>query len=199
VDWEAVRACRPGQPSPLRVFAPRPPSRAEVMRRFVAQLADRYRLDVWAWYHGGADRWELDWERTEDGGPTVEQVEAVIAADPVVGQYRADVELATEGGAAVRWARAMLEPGAAVVLDTETTALPGAICEIAVVDAATGRALLNTLVQPREPVTLGAQWVHGLSDADLVGAPTWPEVLPKLLQVTGNRWILAYNAVSSGP
>jgi DNA polymerase III epsilon subunit-like protein len=194
-DWEAVRACRSGQPSPLRVFAPRPPSRAEVIRRFVAQLADRHQVEVWAWYHGGADRWELDWEQTKDGEPTVEQVEAAIAADPVVGQYRADIELATEGGAAVRWARAMLEPGAAVILDTETIDLPGAICEIAVLDAATGKALLNTLVQPGEPVTLGAYWVHGISDADLVGAPTWPQVLPTLLEVIGaRRQILAYNA-----
>jgi hypothetical protein len=118
VDWEAVRACRPGQPSPLRVFAPRPPSRAEVIRRFVAQFADRYQVEVWAWYHGGANRWELDWEQTEDGEPTVEQVEAAIVGDPVVGQYRGGIELATEGGAAVRWARAMVEPGAAVILDT---------------------------------------------------------------------------------
>jgi DNA polymerase III epsilon subunit-like protein len=195
VDWEAVRACRPGQPSPLRVFAPRPPSRAEVIRRFVAQLADRYQVEVWAWYHGGADRWELDWDPTEDGEPTVEQVVAAIAADPVVGQYRADIELATEGGAAVRWARAMLEPGAAVILDTETTDLPGAICEIAVLDAATGKVLLDTLVQPGEPVTQGAYWVHGISDADLVDAPTWQQVLPSLLQVIGRRrQILAYNA-----
>lgn len=195
VDWEAVRACRPGQPSPLRAFAPRPPSRAEVIRRFVAQLADRYEVDVWAWYHGGADRWELDWEQTEQGAPTVAQVHAAIVADQMIGQHRADIDLATEGGAAVRWARAMLAPGAAVILDTETTDLPGAICEIAVLDAATGKVLLNTLVQPGQPVTLGAYWVHGISDADLIGAPTWPEVLPRLRRVIGGRrQILAYNA-----
>lgn len=195
VDWEAVRACRPGEPSPLRVFAPRLPTRAAVIRRFVAQLADRYEVEVWAWYHGGADRWELDWEPTQDGAPTVEQVEAAIVGDPMIGQYRPDIDLATEGGAAVRWARAMQEPGAAVILDTETTDLPGAICEIVVLDAATGKVLLDTLVQPGEPVTLGDFWVHGLSDADLVGAPTWPQVLPMLLDVIGgHRQILAYNA-----
>jgi hypothetical protein len=118
VDWEAVRACRPGEPSPLRAFAPRPPARAQTIRRFVAQLSDRYGVEVWAWYHGGADRWEVDWEDSASGEPTVAQVAAAIAADPEVAQYRPDIVVATDGGAAVRWARAMLAPGAAVILDT---------------------------------------------------------------------------------
>jgi hypothetical protein len=42
VDWAAVRACRPGEPSPLRVFAARPQSRARAVHRVVAGLADRY-------------------------------------------------------------------------------------------------------------------------------------------------------------
>jgi Exonuclease len=190
----AVRACRPGEPSPLRAFAPRPPSRAQTIRRFVAQLGDRYGVEVWAWYHGGADRWEVDWEASATGEPTVAQVAAAIAADPEVAQYRPDIVVATDGGAAVRWARAMLAPGAAVILDTETTDLPGAICDIAVVDAATGAVLLDSLVDPRAPITLGASWVHGLTDAEVAGAPCWPEVLPQLLEVTRGRQILAYNA-----
>jgi DNA polymerase III epsilon subunit-like protein len=37
--------------------------------------------------------------------------------------------------------------------------------------------------------------VHGISHADLVGAPTWPQVLPTLREVIGERaQILAYNA-----
>jgi hypothetical protein len=194
VDWETVRACRPGEPSPLRVFAARPRSRAAVIRRFVAQLADRHDVDVWAWYHGGADRWELDWDPTEAGEPTVEQVTAAIAADPMVSLYRGDIDLATEGGVAVSWARAMLVPGAAVVLDTETTDLPGAVCELAVVDAATGKTLIDTLVNPQTPISLGALWVHGICDADVADAPVWPQVLPTLLEVTCGRVVLAYNS-----
>jgi len=92
------------------------------------------------------------------------------------------------------WARDMLRPGAAVVLDTETTDLPGAICEIAVVDAATGEILLDTLVDPGLPMSPRAQAVHGLADSDLVGAPTWAAVLPELLAVASGRQVLAYNA-----
>ena len=35
---------------------------------------------------------------------------------------------------AVTWARTMLQPHHAVVIDCETTDLPGSICEVAVVD-----------------------------------------------------------------
>lgn len=91
------------------------------------------------------------------------------------------------------WAQAMLEPGVAVVIDTETTDLPGAICEIAVVDAATGETLLDTLVDPRTPIVPTAQRIHGLSDADVVGSPAWPDVLPQLLAITAGRHVLAYN------
>lgn len=91
------------------------------------------------------------------------------------------------------WARDMLAPGAAVVLDTETTDLPGAICEIAVVDAATGETLLDTLVDPGAEMSDRAQAIHGISAADLVGAPTWAAVLPRLLHVSAGRQVLAYN------
>jgi DNA polymerase III epsilon subunit-like protein len=87
----------------------------------------------------------------------------------------------------------MLDPGAAVILDTETTDLYGAVCELAVIDA-TGQVLLDTLVDPGCPIEPEAHRVHGLSDQDVAGAPRWSEVLPRLLQVTAGRQILAYNA-----
>jgi DNA polymerase III epsilon subunit-like protein len=88
----------------------------------------------------------------------------------------------------------MLGPGAAVVLDTETSDLGGAVCEVAVVDAATGTVLVDTLVNPETPISLGAYWVHGIRDADLVDAPLWPQVLATLLEVTRDRVVLAYNS-----
>jgi DNA polymerase III epsilon subunit-like protein len=93
-----------------------------------------------------------------------------------------------------RWARQMLEPGVAVVLDTETTDLHGAICEIAVIDAATGTVLLDTLVDPGVPIGDAARRVHGIGDGDVAGAPRWPDILDRLLCVTKDRMILAYHA-----
>jgi Exonuclease len=39
-----------------------------------------------------------------------------------------------------------------------------------------------------------ARWVHGISQADVADAPRWVEVLPRLLEVTIGRTIVAYNA-----
>ncbi|WP_156052478.1 3'-5' exonuclease [Nocardia carnea] len=106
------------------------------------------------------------------------------------------MQLSSAAGAAIRFARAMLEPRTAVILDTETTDLYGAICEIAVIDAATGKVLLDTLVNPGIPIEPDAAAVHGLTDAEVTadGVPDWPAVYRKLLRVTKNRTILAYHA-----
>ncbi len=85
--------------------------------------------------------------------------------------------------------------GAACIVDVETSGLDGSIIEIAVIDAATGDVLLDTLVDC-SPVEIepGAIEVHGLTAADLVGAPRWPEVFATLAAVTASRVVLAYNA-----
>jgi DNA polymerase III epsilon subunit-like protein len=193
VDWEAVRACRPGQPSPLREYARLPATRAQVVHAFCTELAARYQVEVWALYRGSADLWEIDWERTTAGEPTRDQVTAALASHPGADRHRENIRIDTEAGAAMRWARAMLEPGAAVILDTETTDLYGPVCELAVIDTS-GQVLLDTLVNPGCPIELEAFHVHGISDQDVADAPRWTEVLPRLLEVTAGRQILAYNA-----
>jgi hypothetical protein len=103
--------------------------------------------------------------------------------------------LSTEVGDVIRQARADLEPGAAVVLDTETTGLDGVVIEIAVIDAATGQVLLDTLVNPGGvPVEDGARAVHGISDRELAAAPCWADVVPAYLAAVAGRRVLAYNA-----
>lgn len=88
----------------------------------------------------------------------------------------------------------MLTPGVAVVLDTETTDFNGRIVEVAVIDASTGEPLLVTLVDPQQPIADAAAAVHGITDAAVAGSPTWDEVLPQLLQVVGDRQVIAYSA-----
>ncbi|RSN60685.1 hypothetical protein DMH01_15495 [Amycolatopsis sp. WAC 04182] len=85
---------------------------------------------------------------------------------------------------------------AAVILDTETTDLHGAICEIAVIDACTGKTLLDTLVNPGVPIQPGAFAVHGITDSEVTapGIPDWATVYKRLLRVTKDRIVLAYNA-----
>jgi len=86
------------------------------------------------------------------------------------------------------------------VLDFETTgpdpetAIP---VQIAVVHCALGddepRVVYKTLVNPGVPIPEGASAVHHIVDADVVDAPSWPEVLPSLLAVLEGRVLAAYN------
>lgn len=93
------------------------------------------------------------------------------------------------------WSAQMLTPGMACILDVETTGFEGSIIEIAVLDAATGRVLLDTLVDPGPvAIEVGAQAVHGITATDLAGAPSWPEVWKLLSDAVGDRAVLAYNA-----
>ena len=93
---------------------------------------------------------------------------------------------------AVTWARSMLTPRRAVVIDCETTDLPGGVCEVAVVDT-TGRVLLNCLVTPGRPISPEAQRVHNISDRMVPALQDSPRS-PEILRVTAGRRVLAYNA-----
>ena len=173
-------------------FVAKPPSRARIVKRLARDLGTRFRTQVYAWFNGF--EWELDWEVDTLGGPTAKQITAAIAEDPVAAQYRKRLIIGTERGGAIRWATAMLTPGTAVICDTETVDLFGPIVEIAVIDAATGRTLLDTLVNPGCPITETATAIHGITDADVADAPTWDKVLPRLKRITRGRQVLAYNA-----
>ena len=83
-----------------------------------------------------------------------------------------------------------------VVLDTETTGLGARaeIIEIAAVDV-TGEVLVESKVWPRAGrVPAATTRVHGLTIADLRGAPTWPELLLELEEKLDGRRVLAWNA-----
>ena len=89
---------------------------------------------------------------------------------------------------AVHWARTMLTPRRAVVIDCETTDLPGAVCEVAAVDTS-GRVLLNSVVQAFQPITRAARRVHNITEEMVVAAPTFPDLFDDILRVTaGRRW-----------
>lgn len=198
VDWEAVRAVRAGELSPLREYVQLPPSRADVVHAFAAALADRHQVEVWAYHDDTTGRWELDWLHAEDGGPTTEEVKAELRADPHASRYRREIQAGgTRWGSRVRWARPLLEPGAAVVLCTRSSGPPTAdteiaeIVDIAVLDAATGTVLLDTRVRPTVPI--GERRVHQLTDQDLTRAPGWDRAVRRLRDVTRGRLIIAGN------
>jgi DNA polymerase III epsilon subunit-like protein len=194
LDWETLRRCKEGEPSPLREFVTGRPTRGQIIRQFVAELGDRLSVGVWTYHNSATDRWKIGWEELEPGNPSKAQILDAITADKVVAQFCADIVLSTQAGAVITWARDMLQPGAACVLDTETVDLHAPVCEIAVIDAATDETLLSSLVNPGVPISHSAFSTHGIADIDVANAPTWPDVLPELLRITMNRKILAYNA-----
>lgn len=118
----------------------------------------------------------------------------MIAAAPELAAHRnaffTDSWHNTAIGQATEWS----QPGRAVIVDTETTTLYGRIVQIAVIDAATGATLLDTLVNPGEPIHPEAQAVHGISDAAVTDAPSWEKVLSEFEAAVAGRQILAYNA-----
>lgn len=194
LDWQALRHRKEGDPSPLRELVAGRPTRAQIIRRFVAELGDRLGIGVWACHDDVTGQWEIGWEELEPGNPSKAQILEAITTDKAVAQFCTDIVLSTEVGATIRWARDMLEPGVACLLDTETVDLQSAVCEIAVIDAASGETLLDSVVNPGMPISHSAFRTHGISDADVATAPAWPDLLPELLRITRNRKILAYNA-----
>lgn len=89
----------------------------------------------------------------------------------------------------------LLAPGVAVILDTETTDFGGRIIEIVVIDAATGATLLDSLVDPQgAPINPQAQQVHHIRADQLVGAPTFAQIWPRLDQTCADRIVTAWNA-----
>lgn len=81
------------------------------------------------------------------------------------------------------------------ILDVETTGLEhdAQIVELCILDSA-GTPLLNSLIKPSISVPAEATAIHGISDADLINAPTWPAIHAEVCRILTNRPVLAYNA-----
>jgi DNA polymerase III epsilon subunit-like protein len=92
------------------------------------------------------------------------------------------------------WAHHLLQRSDWSLVDTETTALDGVVCEIGVI-AGDGSLLFHSLVNPECPVAPAAREVHGISDEELAAAPTLPEIWPELQEALCDRaTLVSYNA-----
>lgn len=101
-----------------------------------------------------------------------------------------------EVAALEQWARDVLADRDTVILDTETTGLDdGArIVDIAVITA-TGDTLLDTLVNPGEPIPAEATNIHGITDVMVTDAPTFADIADELRRILAGRRVVIYNAV----
>ncbi len=93
----------------------------------------------------------------------------------------------------IQWARNLLAHPF-YVLDTETTGLGNEdeIVQIGIVDR-DGVALMNQMIKPTIPIGRGAAAVHGISDGDVSGAPSFARVYSKLSALLAGQAVVAYN------
>ena len=81
-----------------------------------------------------------------------------------------------------------------VYLDTETTGLnpTDQIVEICLIEA-DGSSLFESLVKPTGRIPYDATRVHGITEAMVANAPTWPEIWPQVSAALAGRQLGIYN------
>ncbi len=81
-----------------------------------------------------------------------------------------------------------------LILDTETTGLgeDDEIVEISLINSH-GATLLSTLVKPLKPIPAEATAIHGITNAMVENAPSWPGVLARLCELISGQTVVIYN------
>lgn len=94
---------------------------------------------------------------------------------------------------AIQWARNLIARRF-YVLDTETTGLGPAdeIVQIAILDGK-GAAVFNELIKPTMPIPVVASSIHGISDQDVLAAPSFKEIYITLSTLLAGQVVIAYN------
>jgi len=102
-------------------------------------------------------------------------------------------DFARDKALATQWAQQLLRRTDWVVLDTETTGFYGS--EVVDIAIATPQApILDTLICPTISIPSAASEVHGLFDADVKEAPTFPEVYEQIKDAIADKEVVIYNS-----
>ncbi|MEM9865116.1 MAG: 3'-5' exonuclease [Myxococcota bacterium] len=115
-------------------------------------------------------------------------------ADRIAAAIRNVPGLCAEFEAGARWVDLPM-----AVIDFETTGTDSSVdrvIEIGVVGFRAGRVEFREglLVNPQIPIPEESRAVHGITDEELAGAPTFAQVVPKVVELLEGRLPVAYNA-----
>jgi DNA polymerase III subunit epsilon len=80
-----------------------------------------------------------------------------------------------------------------LAIETTSPERDAEVLEVAIVDH-TGRVVVNSLVQPQQPIPADATAIHGITDADVAEAPTLPEVWSRITTALRRARVVAYDA-----
>lgn len=82
-----------------------------------------------------------------------------------------------------------------VILDTETTGLDATarVVSLAMIDHE-GGVLIDTLVNPQRAIPREATAIHGITDGDVLDAPTMAQLTPQIERFYAARPLYIYNA-----
>ncbi len=93
---------------------------------------------------------------------------------------------------ATAWAQVMQRHNA-IILDFETTGLKDSeIVQIGVIDLQ-GGVLMDSLVKPMLPIPPEVTRVHGITDAHVQHAPSFPQLYVQLSVLLAGKIVIAYN------
>jgi DNA polymerase III epsilon subunit-like protein len=93
----------------------------------------------------------------------------------------------------ILWAKSVLRCPLTAFMDTETTAVKGYVCEIAIRDNY-GHMLYQSLVNPQTPIEDGATTVHGITNGMVAGAPVFADIWDSIAVYLNSPWVVAWNA-----
>jgi len=82
----------------------------------------------------------------------------------------------------------------AVIIDTETTGLDklSELVEISIIDAR-GTVLFDSLIKPINEIPVEARKIHGITDREVLSAPSWAEVYTQVRHICHQRNVVFYN------
>jgi DNA polymerase-3 subunit epsilon len=107
---------------------------------------------------------------------------------------REEADRASDRNEAIEWAQNILKRDDVLILDSETTDLYGEIIELAMINLK-GETVYNRRFNPIEPISKGAQAVHGISAEMVANEPRFAECAADVLPLLAKAGlVLIYNA-----